>query len=256
VRNSGWHGAPGTVGAAAAAGLQGQRLRLGVALALSLLAHALLLASLRVPRESEPHDPTLFVTLTGTFRQVPPAAMAPAQVPPPAPLPPAPSQPPPVAPAAIASPTALAEPDRPPAPLPVPLPVPEEAAPPTAAPQRPQLDDQIFLAPGQWTTPPLPQSTPDAKELAGAKLEGRRLAVTLWIDDQGRVRQAEVDPNELSPETVRLLEQLLARVPFTPAAAGDLPVGARVVTRLCIDDAGLLDTTSAGCWRFDGDAAR
>lgn len=251
MRDSGWHGAPGTVGTAAPAGLQGQRLRLGAALALSLLAHALLLATLRLPRESEPRDPTLFVTLTGDFRQVPPAAMAPARVPP-APLPPAPSQPPPVARAAIPSPSALAPPARPPDPLPAP----EEAAPPAAAPPPPPPDDQVFLAPGQWTTPPLPQATPDARELAGAKVAGRRLAVTLWIDDQGKVRQAEVDPNELSPETVRLLEQLLARVPFNPAAAGDVPVGARVVTRLCIDDAGLLDTATAGCWRFDGDAAR
>lgn len=257
VRNSGRHSGFGTEAEARSDGLCRERCPLGVALAVSLLAHALLLSALRVPRENEPREPALVVTLTEAFRQVPPAASAPPAQEPPAPMPPTPSPPPPVAPAAAPAPREAAEPPRPAASITPPeKTVPTE--PPAAETKRPvaRRDDETFLAPGEWTTPPLPQVTPDARQLAGARLVGRRLAMTVWIDGQGAVRKAVVDPNELSPETVTLLEQVLAGVRFTPASLDGQPVGARVVSRLCFDDAGVLDTTSPGCWRFDGGASR
>ncbi|MDE2607452.1 MAG: hypothetical protein KGL68_16175 [Burkholderiales bacterium] len=247
------------MGPAPESGAFAGRRSLAVALAVSLLAHAALLAALRVPRQGKQQEPPLVITLTAGFMQVPPAAREASPAPEPEPassVPPAPAAPPAVAPAALAAPGKAPESSPatapPPASEPAPPPVPSASA---AVPPE-SLDDQIFLTPDQWTTPPLPQAPPDASQLGGTRVVGRRLVLQLWIDDQGAVRRAVVAPYELRPEVAALLERMVSGLHFTPATIEGRPIGANVRTRLCFDDAGQLDTRSGGCWRFDGDSGR
>ena len=217
------------------AGLGRGRRAFALALAVSVLAHAALLGLLRLPGDGKAQEPPLMLTLTARFRQVPQSARAPAPAVPSAePAPPAPVPAPPVAPALVPGERRVV------------------AAPAAAASAPERLDDQIFLAPQQWTTPPLPDATPDATQLSGVRLVGRRLLVQLWIDDEGAVRKAVVVPYELSAQAAALLEQMFMGLRFSPATIAGRAIGARVDTRLCIDDAGRVDTHSEGCWRFDG----
>jgi hypothetical protein len=206
------------------------------ALAVSLLAHGLLLFAFNVRRDAHAPAPVLLVTLR-TVTVVPPP-------PPPAPAPaaatPAPVPPPQPTPRVVA-----------PAPVPVPAPVPPQAAPAPAAP----APDREFHPVDELTQAPLPQGTPDVQEVA-ARLVGRRLPVTVWVDADGMVDKAVVTRNELTPEVATLLEEAIAKVRFTPARRDAQPAAAIVRTLLCFDDAGVLDTTSDECWKPQPTAGR
>jgi len=115
----------------------------------------------------------------------------------------------------------------------------------------PHADDQVYLSKDQWTTPPRPQTMLDTSELGGVEIVGRRLLVSVWIDDEGVVSRVEVVPYELDPAIAKLLESMVGRVRFAPASLEGRSVRALASSRLCFDDHGQLDTTSKGCWDFD-----
>ncbi len=226
-----------------------------VALAISLLAHALLLTTARPHREGDGLQPVLTVRLTGAFvaprpAEVPVAAATsspPAAIPAlpqpkkepetaqamhVAPAPPAPA----VAPAKVEAVPAIA---RPVPQQPVTRPEPEQSA---------RAADEVraaapTLAPSQ---PASPLSTPDVGDL-GRTLLGRRLQARLWVAPDGTVTQAEVRRNEISPEVARSLEQALATMRFAPAQQDGAPVPTVLDTRVCFDNAGLLATLDAEC---------
>jgi hypothetical protein len=112
-------------------------------------------------------------------------------------------------------------------------------------------EDVTFFRSDQLSQGPVPQTHPAADQLAAARLVGRRLLVTVFVDAQGMVRKADVAPYEISPEAMEVLQQAVAAVRFTPATLDGQPVAAQVDSRLCFDDSGLLDTSSPGCWQFD-----
>lgn len=117
-------------------------------------------------------------------------------------------------------------------------------------------EDLTFFRADQLSQGPVPQTHPDADQLAAARLVGRRLLVTVFVDAQGTVRKAEVAPYEISPQAMELLQQAVAAVHFTPATIAGKAVAAQVDSRLCFDDSGLLDTSSPGCWHFDPQPAQ
>jgi hypothetical protein len=230
---------------------------MAAACALSLLAHAGLLLAVRRFLERPPARPALVMTLTGAFvapvpRVIRPAA--PVAVAPPAPAPHPPPQ--------------VAEPPRrdakapalsPPAPAPRPV----RAAPPPPAPDpEPQTGpvqpeaapQEVFRPASGLSRVPVPQAMPDVEE-AGVHLVGRRLQVKVWIDAEGAVRKSEVTPNEVTRDVVERLEEAIGRVRFTPGLLDGVPTAAEVDTRLCFDEAGQLDASSAECWRPEPTAA-
>jgi hypothetical protein len=206
------------------------------ALAVSLLAHGVLLFGVHVRREGPPPRTALVVTLRSATIARPIAAPAPA----PAAIPQA-SPPPQAAPRAAPAPAA------PPASaVPAPPPVHETAA---------ATPDTTFHAAEELGQAPTPREDPDVLAI-GPQLVARRLQVTVWIDAFGTVQKAVVKPNELSPEMVTALEQAIARVHFTPGTLQGEPVGAILRTLLCFDDAGLLDASSGECWKPQAAAGR
>ncbi|WP_299795253.1 hypothetical protein [Ramlibacter sp.] len=237
---------------------------------MSLLLHAVLLAAIRMPRERRADEPPLRIVFTATLRQastsvtvasaaavqphpqhaqlepappVPVAAPAVAAAPAAAvPKPPAESPPPAVT--AAAAPASTEEAARPAAPAPADKVTPERHDPP------------VFLTKEQWSTPPLPQDPPDVSQLAGTRIEGRKLLVKMWIDEQGTVTRAEVVPYELRPEIAALLAHTVTGVRFAPASLDGKPVASQITSRLCFDDGGQLDTASDNCWRFGAEPQR
>lgn len=239
----------------------GQRRTLAWAVLLSLLLHVLLLAAWRAPRKGASLQPALVVTLTGAFvvpqrPQVAPVAAAQPPI--------ARAQPPaasaatePVAPARRARAAPAHAASAPVAETPRSEAVasartrdaPGEAVASARAPAA--RADLTFYRADQLSQGPVPQDDPAAQQLAAAHLVGRRLVVTVFVDAQGAVREAHVAPYEISEQQAALLQQAVAAVRFAPASMDGKPVAAQVQSRLCFDDAGLLDTTSPGCWRFD-----
>jgi protein TonB len=251
----------GAAGRAFAAALQNQRRRLAVAVVVSLLLHAAFFLALRLPRDGSAKEPPVAIVFTATLRQAPPSgSIAPPTPEPaavPAPPPPAPPVPPMPVPAPDPTPAAPAvAPTRAEQPPPTPVPPSTEAAAQPAPPAPveavapPPRDDTVYLKKDQWSTPPLAQDSPDAGQLAGTRVVGRRLLVTMWIDAQGAVARAEVVPYELRAEVAALLARTVVGVRFTPATLEGKPVPSEITSRLCFDDAGKLDTASEGCWRF------
>jgi hypothetical protein len=129
------------------------------------------------------------------------------------------------------------------------------SAAPVAPAARPAVPEVAAVRPAAIPRPPeepaqgpVPQGVPDVRDIA-PQLVGRRLEVRVWVDAAGAVQKAEVQPNELTPAQVALLEQAIALVRFTPARVQDQPAAALLRTLLCFDDAGGLDLTSDECWR-------
>jgi hypothetical protein len=114
----------------------------------------------------------------------------------------------------------------------------------------------VFLTKEQWSTPPLPEAEPDTGQLAGTRIVGRKLLVTMWIDEQGTVARAEVVPYEIRPEIAALLAQMVTGVHFTPATVDGSPVASEITTRLCFDDDGKFETAPEGCWTFAAEPKR
>lgn len=109
--------------------------------------------------------------------------------------------------------------------------------------------ENTFQPAGELARAPLPEGSPDVGTLA-PQLVARRLHVSIWVDGAGAVQRALVEPNELTPEQVVLLERAIARVRFTPARAqDDAPAPAVLRALLCFDDAGRFDTVSDECWK-------
>lgn len=199
-----------------------------IAGAASLAAHVLLLAALRVPRESEVPAPRFVVRLT------------------PAPAPASPAAP--AAPVAAENPAQAAA-----APQPARAasePMAGRRTPPAGAARPP-----VFFPPEEVSRPPLARSAPRTGE-AGAALKARRLAVTLWIDAAGRVQRAEVTRNEVGAALAQELESAVLGVRFVPAQREGERVAAEYRTLLCFDDAGNLDTASEECWQVEGTQPR
>ena len=195
------------------------------ACAISLLAHLLVLGVMRPEREGDGRAPVLQVTLTGALiaRKPEPVATAvpeptPEPVPPPHQQEPAPAR----TPAPVPQRSAAVQP-RPQAPAP-------------AAPSHEERPPALAQEPEQ---PASPVSSPELGEVS-RRVQGRRLAATVWIDAQGRVDKAFVKRNELSEEVAVLLEQALGTMRFAPAQLGGRPVESVLDTRLCFDDAGVL----------------
>ncbi len=200
-----------------------------LACVVSLAAHALLLANWHVARESRDPEPRLVV------RVVAPAAVqaAPAPVEPvPPSRAPAVAAPVPRAPASAVSPTPAAR-----------------------QPARPRVAASVFLPLDALTLPPRARSAPDVGD-AGEALRARRHEVAIRVDAGGRVQEAQVTRNEIGPELAQQLEAAVTGVRFVPARLDGDAVGAEFTTRLCFDDAGVLDTSSDGCWRLEGAGSR
>jgi hypothetical protein len=225
-----------------------------VALAISLAAHLLLLTTARPHRQGDGRVPVLVVTLTRAVAVPPPPAPAAVQAAATAPQPPHPPHPRPApSPQAATAPAAAAA--RAPA-LPAVPPQPAVTQPqpaPKPADETPAATDAD--APEQ---PATPVSSPELGDVA-RRVVGRRLQATVWIDENGTVRQAAVKRNEISEEVGRLLEQALATMRFAPAQSGGRPVASVLDTRLCFDREGVLVSGSPECLQVqpapDGPAA-
>lgn len=215
------------------------------AVVLSLVAHAVLLLALNLPRAAQAPRTALVVTLRNAPVERPAAA-------PPAPQAPVPA-PPPVA-------TRPLEAAAPPQPAPQPSPSPPQSPPVAASPlPRPPAiatPDPTFRPAEELARAPLPEGSPELGNLAHL-LVGRRLRVSVWVDPLGAVRKAQVARNELTPEQAELLERALAQVHFTPARdQADAAAAAVLHTLLCFDDAGALDAASDECWKPQPPQAR
>lgn len=252
-----------------------------VAFALSVLAHVVLLGAFGERRASDDlpgaQRPLSGRLVTAVVVPVPGAPAAPAQaqvqvgqVAPVVPsLPVTPSAGKPETPAKAAEAIPAAEPTAPPveatrAPVPAPEPPPAPAVPAApsspsppapAAPEQPALPGTTqapapleFRPSDTASQPPRPRAAPDLGGL-GERLVARRLRVTVWVDESGAVRQAQVEPYELKPALVAQLEQAIAAVRFAPALADGVGVATVLQTRLCFDDAGALDLVSQDCWQ-------
>ncbi len=203
--------------------------RIALAFAVSLLVHALAIWALRLPPPREETRPGFLVQVTGVLLS-PPVASAP--VTPPAQAATAPREEP-----AAPSPAPSAPVASPPAPLP---PTPREATP----------------APAETPAPaPSTPLAPAAGELA-RHLQARRLPVTLVLDASGTVTQAQVPLHELAPEVAAKLEAALLGARVGPRSLEGLEAGTPLRTRLCFDDAGLLESPSAECLQVDGTPSR
>lgn len=203
------------------------RARLGLALLVSLLAHAVLIASLRLPQGARPARPQFVVSLAGTT------------------VPPAVAETRPAAPAAPRPAAAPKEDATPPGPAAASVP----AAAPASA-QRPRRPRPITFRPAEeLTDAPAPRGNPtlgrDAPELVW-----RRLGVIVLVRPDGTVESAHVQRNEITDEIARQLEQAIARLRFEPGRLEGAAVGARIETRLCFDGSGQIEETQrANCWR-------
>lgn len=222
-----------------------------MALAISLAAHLLLLTTVRPHRQGDGRVPVLVVTLTRALVVPPPPAPAAVQAAATAPQPPQPRPAPsPQAATALAAAAARA-----PA-LPALLPQPAVTHPQPA----PKPADETRAATGADAPeqPATPVSSPELGDVA-RRVVGRRLQATVWIDENGTVRQAAVKRNEISEEVGRLLEQALATMRFAPAQSGGRPVASVLETRLCFDREGVLVSGSPECLQVqpapDGQAA-
>lgn len=199
----------------------------------SFVAHAVLLAAARVPRDEEVAAPRFLVRLAAA----PAAASMPV--------------------AAVASPPPVQPPQRETAAV-APQPArPASAAPPVrrgAAPARPS-HPLVFHTREAWSLAPRARSAPHTGD-AGAALKARRLPVTVWIDAAGRVLRAEVMRNEVSEDVAQALEAGVMGVRFAPARRDGEGIAAEYQTLLCFDGEGRLDTVSAECWQVDNTTAR
>jgi hypothetical protein len=220
-----------------------------LALAISLTAHLVVLGTPRPKQEGDGRRPVLVVTLTGALvapraQQVTAAPSAPSQpVPPNARQSPAPrvlAVPVAKAPTALRTPSATV-PAVPPSPPPS---VPEAHAVPAPNPAAEEHGTEA----NEPVQPASPLSSPDLGEVA-KRVAGRRLQVRLAIDEKGNVTGASVKLNEISAEVGRLLEEALTTVRFAPALQNRRPVASELVSRLCFDNTGVLDTTSPECLR-------
>ncbi|MFI4927013.1 MAG: hypothetical protein ACHP7E_04915 [Burkholderiales bacterium] len=253
---AGRHSGSGAAEQAPAAEMQGQWRPLLVALLVSIVAHLLVLGALHARRSDKADAPPKAIVFTATIRDVPFVASVPTAMPRDAA--PNPRAPVPTALAAradtaphITDATALPAASHPTEARARPTSPPPAVTAPSESPV-----NQVFLTEDQWTTPPLPQELPDAGVLGGTRVVGRRLAVRLWIDESGVVLRAEVAPYELSPQVAALLEQMVIGLRFAPASLEGQPVRAEVMSHLCFDDGGQIDTSSEGCWRFGSTPAR
>lgn len=265
MRNSRGKNASAAARNAASAWWRGERRSLAIAILLSLVLHVLLLAAWHAPRQGARLQPALVVTLTGAF--IAPQRPQVVQPPPAAPAPP------PVAPgaqkkvvakaASKASADAVtpeATPERAratvtPAATPERHPASEEASREPAR-EPPATDDLTFYRADQLSQGPVPATDPAADRVSAAHLVGRRLVVTVFVDAEGAVRKAIVAPYEITPQQTQVLQEAVAAVRFTPANIDGKPVASQVQSRLCFGDAGLLDTSSPGCWQFNPQPAR
>lgn len=219
------HEGRATSPAEAGRGLRAQWRSLSFAVAISLLAHVVLLSLFASQPQRRAARPEAAVSLTGTIVVAQPAPVETAS--PPAPQPPA-----------VPPPSAAATPS------------PSEAPAPRAASPRKAASEPTPPAPApaaeEATRPPVPRDDPFLGEKV-PELVGRRLAVALRLRADGTVERAEVTRNEISPELVSRLEQALARVRFPPGSQ-DPGGGNELRTRLCFDDAGRLDMAGEDCW--------
>jgi len=223
-----------------------------VALAISLVAHLLVLATKPPLRKGDARLPVLNVTLTGAFvaqregrprvvPSAPPRAPMRAQTQ-------APRTPAPVAMAAPQAPATVG-------PRTVVVPSPPQPTPPVIE-ERPQAriaprsteDERGYLPADTLDMPPNPLSNPVFGEVT-RRVSGRRLQTTVWIDESGIVRKAFVKRNELGEEDAALLEQALATVRFAPGQQAGHAVPSLLEARLCFDMAGVLDFASPECLR-------
>jgi TonB family protein len=196
------------------------RAPLALALALSLLGHALLLGAVRLPRAHERAAPAFTAHLTGTLvldRVRPSAPPAPAAAPP--------------APRRTTAPVRQAM-------------VPAAQAPARAAPPAPRPTP--FVAAQDLAAPPLAQGDP----LAGhplPQLQWRRLAVHIWVRADGSVEKVNLESPEVDPATAQQVVQAVERMRFVPGLRDGQPVPAYLDTRLCFDEAGMLLRDAPRC---------
>ena len=202
--------------------------RLALALALSLLLHALVLALLRGGRSSRQLPDVLQVTLVlpsaGDIQVVP-----------------APPRPAPVTPAPAVHP-------RPEQPVPAPAAAVAAAATGTAPVQRPAQAEPARGETSQADRPARPLSWPLIDADLRRQLVARRLQLRLQVEADGTVVRAEFRHHELSPTAVRALEEAVSHVSFQPAARDGKATAEVLDTRLCFDDEGQFDQRSPECW--------
>jgi len=212
VGDTGAHDSAGTVREGLSRPFAAPRAPLAVALALSLLGHALLLVAVNLPRAHERATPAFTAQFSGSFvlDRVPPAA-------------------PPVAAAAPPAPHRVVAPAKKAAPAPVPTP-----APAPSVPQPPPFIDATELG-----APPMAQDDP----LGGSalpELQWRRLHVAIWVRADGSVDKVNLESPEVDAGTAQQLKEAVERMRFVPGTRNGQPVAALLTTRLCFDEAGQL----------------
>lgn len=89
------------------------------------------------------------------------------------------------------------------------------------------------------------EALPDLGTDLRRHVANRRLQLQVTVDAEGRARDVAILRSELPPEVQRVLEQAIGRVRFAPRTEDD----AVMRTRLCFDDAGVLDPSADECWR-------
>lgn len=203
--------------------------KVGLWLAVSLLAHPVLLLGLPVSEGGAATDPAVpaLAERPGPLhaRLVPvDAAMvleisaAPAT---------APAQPP-----------AAPEPPRPAEPAPPPPP-PVPAAPPALRLPFVPAPDEAFLPRSALTVPPKPLSDIVIPDVSSEDLKGGsaavKLVITLFINEQGRVERIRLDTEDAEPALEQAAVRAFAGARFTPGELNGQPVKARMRIEIEID---------------------
>lgn len=215
---------------AAGAAQWARRNPLVLALAFSLLLHAVLLSAMRGYREGDSPIPVLLVTLSSA-----PAPASPQAEPPAPPSPDAKPQPQPVQAAAPAAPA-------------VPASAPRTAERPQEA--RPANKEITFFAADRLGDAPRPMGRPLISEALAQQLLDRRLQVRVWVDPFGAVRKVVIRTDEVPPAAAAEITDAISRIGFEPAKQLGQPVGSIWDTRICIDARGQLDDSSPECWQL------